>query len=142
MIRGFTLVELLVAITIVALMAAIGFPSLTRQMDRLAVNRAAVDLSATYQSARLWAVYHGSRVRIEFSETSLRGVAEGAADSLFLSVPGPARYGVRLTASRPTIRIGPTGIGLGGANTKLVLVRGAVAESLATSRLGRLRRYP
>jgi prepilin-type N-terminal cleavage/methylation domain-containing protein len=142
MIRGFTLVELLIAIIIVALMAAIGFPTLTRQMDRLAVNRAAIDLSATYQSARLWAVYHGSRVRSEFSEASLRGVAEGATDSVFLDVPGPARYRVRLTASRPSIRLGPTGLGLGAANTKLVLVRGEVAESLATSRLGRLRRYP
>jgi prepilin-type N-terminal cleavage/methylation domain-containing protein len=142
MIRGLTLLELLIAMILVGLVAALGFPSLARQIDRLSVRRAAVEVSATYRTARLWAVYHRSRVRIEFSASWLRGVAEGTADSVFLQVPGPARHGVRLTASRPAIRIGPTGIGWGAANTKIVLQRGAVAESLATSRLGRLRRYP
>jgi prepilin-type N-terminal cleavage/methylation domain-containing protein len=142
MIRGLTLLELLIAMVVAGLVAAIGFPSLARQIDRMAVRRAAVEVSTAYHSAKMWAVYHRSLVRVEFSGSLLRGVAEGAVDSVFLLLPGPARYGVQLKASRPSIRIGPTGIGWGAANTKIVLQRGSVAESLATSRLGRLRRYP
>jgi hypothetical protein len=37
------------------------------------------------------------------------------------------------------IRVGPNGIGWGAANTQLILRRGAAAESLTTSRLGRLK---
>ncbi len=55
--------------------------------------------------------------------------------------PGPARHGVTLTASRSVIRIYSNGMGLGAANTKLVVRRGAAAESLTTSRLGRLKRW-
>ncbi len=46
----------------------------------------------------------------------------------------------QLEVSRPTIRISVTGLGYGAANTKLVFRRGTVADSLATSRIGRIRR--
>ncbi|MFB3112362.1 MAG: hypothetical protein ACE10G_10045, partial [Gemmatimonadales bacterium] len=64
----------------------------------------------------------------------------GSSDSAFLVVSGPATYGDSLRVSRPVIRFQATGLGLGGANTQLVLRRGAAADSLATSRLGRIRR--
>jgi hypothetical protein len=48
---------------------------------------------------------------------------------------------VSFRASRPVIRLYPNGFGLGAANTKIVLERGAAAESLTTSRLGRLKRW-
>jgi hypothetical protein len=48
---------------------------------------------------------------------------------------------VGLDASRAVIRIDPTGLGYGAANSTIVLQRGAVAESLTTSRLGRLKRW-
>jgi hypothetical protein len=68
-------------------------------------------------------------------------VYEAALDSTFLVRPGPARHGVVLLASRAVIRLDPTGLGFGAANSTLVLRRGAVAESLTTSRLGRLKRW-
>jgi hypothetical protein len=46
-----------------------------------------------------------------------------------------------MRVSRPVIRLSPVGLGLGGSNTKVVLYRGAAAESLTTSRLGRLKRW-
>ncbi len=140
MARGFTLIEVLTVVVIIGILAAIGTPRAVKTLDRLAVGRAMNETIAFYRTARLAAVLNGRRVRIEFSPDDLRAVFEGSSDSTFLVASGPATHGVSLKVSRPVIRFQATGLGLGGANTKLVLRRGAAADSLATSRLGRIRR--
>ena len=137
---GVTLIELLTVVVIVGLLAALGTPSLKHLLDRIAVDRATNELTVFYNGARLAAVLRGSRVRIEFDVDSLLAVFEGAEDSTFLNAAGPAAIGVHLTASRRIIRIWPNGLGMGAANTKLVLTRGAAGDSLAISVLGRIRR--
>ncbi len=84
-------------------------------------------------------MYRSSRVRVEFDADSLRAVLEDGSDSVVLARAGPSRHRVTLAATRPVVRIHPNGLGWGGANTRIVLRRGAAAESLTTSRLGRLR---
>jgi prepilin-type N-terminal cleavage/methylation domain-containing protein len=138
--NGFTLIELLVVLLIVAVLAAVGAQSVGHVLDRIAVDRAVNELTAFYNGARLAAVLRGRRVRVEFSADSLVGVYEGANDSTFVNVAGPSAGGVALTVSRSVIRLRPDGIGLGAANTKLVVRRGEAADSLAISRLGRIRR--
>ena len=78
-------------------------------------------------------------MRIEFQPDTLVAVYDGVKDSAFLSRAGPDRDGVSLSMSRAVIRVLPTGIGSGGSNTTLVFRRGVYAESLTTSRLGRLK---
>jgi prepilin-type N-terminal cleavage/methylation domain-containing protein len=139
--RGVTLVELVVALVLVAAMSAMALPRLVGWLDWVAVDRATGEVASFYQTARYAAIYRDERVRLELGADSLRAVFEGVTDSVFLRRPGPARHAVRLTASRALIRIQPNGLGYGAANTKLVLRRGTVAESLTTSRLGRLKRW-
>jgi hypothetical protein len=79
-------------------------------------------------------------MKVSFNVDSLLAVAEGANDSIVWRIPGPAKYGVSLTASRAEIRLYPNGLGLGAANTKLIFSRGAAADSFTISRLGRLKR--
>jgi prepilin-type N-terminal cleavage/methylation domain-containing protein len=138
---GVTLIELAIVLAIAGLLAAVGVPRVSRWMDRLAVDRAGSEIAVFYARARLAAVFRSTRVRLEFSQDSLIAAYEGPADSAFLRWSGPARHGVSLEVTRPVIRIHPTGVGWGAANTKLVLTRGAAAESLTTSRLGRLKRW-
>jgi prepilin-type N-terminal cleavage/methylation domain-containing protein len=139
--RGVTLYELLAVVTLMGLVAAFGIPRLAGWLDRIATDRAARELASFYHRARLAAVFRSTRVRLEFSADSLRAVFEGVEDSTFIALPGPAQHGVTLRVSRPVIRIHPNGFGWGAANTKLVVRRGAAAESLTTSRLGRLKRW-
>lgn len=120
-------------------MVTVAAPRVGAWADRAAVRRAATELAAFYELVRLEAIYRASRVRVEFHADSLRAVLEDGSDCVVLARAGPSRHGVGFTASRSVIRIHPNGFGFGGANTTLVLRRGAVAESLATSRLGRLR---
>ena len=138
---GFSLVELVVVLAVAGVLLTLGLPSFTSWRDRRAVDRATHEVMAFYQSARFLAVARSRFVRVTFAGDSLRAVFQGVADSVAFDRPGPARHGVTLVASRTSIVIAPTGIGWGGANTKIVLRRGGTGDSLTTSRLGRLKRW-
>lgn len=137
--RGVTLPEIATVLAIIGVAVTASAPHVGAWRDRTAVRRAATELAAFYELARLEAIYRAARVRVEFGADSLRAVLEDGSDLIVLARAGPSRHGVGFSASRPVIRIHPNGLGAGGANTTLVLTRGAVAESLTTSRLGRLR---
>jgi prepilin-type N-terminal cleavage/methylation domain-containing protein len=139
--RGVTLVELVIAILILGVLASMAVPRLAAWSDRLAVLRAVEQVAGFHRRARLRAVLNSTRVGVAFSAESLTAVALGPPDSTILSEAGPARLGVSLTASRSSIRLYPNGLGVGAANTKIVLKKGEVAGSLTVSRLGRLKRW-
>jgi general secretion pathway protein H len=139
---GFTLPEMAAALAILAILAALALPRLAGWTDRRAVRQAASEVASFYGRARMAAVFSGRHVRVEFTADTLRARSREADDSTFLSLPGPARHGVALEASREAIDVAPNGLGWGAANTKILLWRGAASESLTTSRLGRLKRWP
>jgi prepilin-type N-terminal cleavage/methylation domain-containing protein len=137
--RGFTLIESVMVLTLAGVLLAILGPRLGKRLDRLAVTASVQEAAVFYGAARFGAIMRGSRVRIEFGADSLLAFYETDRDSLFLRRDGPVKNGVALSASRPVIWILPNGLGSGGANTKLVFRRGEAADSLTTSRLGRLK---
>jgi Tfp pilus assembly protein FimT len=139
--RGFTTIELMVILGIAGIVLVLALPRWSVVRDATAVRQATLEVSTFYNVARHSAVLRARRVRVEFGTDTLRAVYEAAADSTFLVQAGPARHGVSLSASRAAIRVDPTGMGYGAANTTLVLRRGAAVESLTTSRLGRLKRW-
>ncbi|MDH3455981.1 MAG: prepilin-type N-terminal cleavage/methylation domain-containing protein [Gemmatimonadota bacterium] len=139
--RGVTLLEVIIVITVVGIITALAVPRVATWTDQRAAARAARELVNFYSHARMSAIFRGSQVRLEFAPDTLRAAFEGVSDSVFLVRPGPKRHGVTLRASRSVIRIYPNGFGRGAANTKLVVRRGIAAESLTTSRLGRLKRW-
>jgi prepilin-type N-terminal cleavage/methylation domain-containing protein len=138
--RGFSLIEMVVVLGVTGTLLALAVPPLVRWRDGIAVRAASWDVISFYHTARYAAILRGTRVRLELGPDTLRAVYEGLADSTFLVRPGPSRRGVALTVTRPAIAIAPNGLGWGAANTTLVFRRGPVADTLTTSRLGRLRR--
>jgi len=139
--RGVTLLEVVTVLAVVGMVLVITAPRLASWKDRLAVERATGEIVSFYWQARTSAIFRGTRVRLAFGSDSLQASFEGVTDSVFLTRPGPSRHGVSLTVSRPVIRVYANGFGFGAANTKIVLRRGVAAESLTTSRLGRLKRW-
>lgn len=138
---GFTLFEVSLVLVVGALLSALAFPPVRRTLDQIATDRASGEVLMFYNEARLAAVSRSTAVEIAFSEDTLWATYRGVRDSLFRIVAGPARHGVRMEVSRSTIMVYPTGLGWGAANTKLVFRRGEAAESLTTSRLGRIKRW-
>ncbi|MGD2136002.1 MAG: prepilin-type N-terminal cleavage/methylation domain-containing protein, partial [Gemmatimonadales bacterium] len=82
--RGFTVVEMSVVIVLIGLLLALTLPTVSRWMDRLATERAVLELATFYNRARFAAIFRSTRVRLEFSADSLRAVYEGLTDSVFL----------------------------------------------------------
>jgi type II secretory pathway pseudopilin PulG len=140
-VRGFTLVDLLVVLLILAVVVSLGVPRLQPALDRIATDAAARDVTTALATARAAAVLQGSRARLRIAADSLRVDREGALGwEPYARWPGPAASGVGLQVSNPEIVFGPLGLGWGLANTRVELRRGSQIETITTSRLGRVRR--
>lgn len=144
--RGYTLVELLVALAVIALLAAIVVPGSARQADRTAVEHQATRILLAYRMA--WSAARAQQrlalLRITADSLAIRTVrTAGDADTLLASLsPGPAVAGVALLSPPSTFVFGPDGIGLGVANATHVLARGDAIRRVVVSRLGRVRVMP
>ena len=134
---GLTLVETLLACTVLGLMAAVAVPSVRHSVDRLAVQRAGAEFVRFYREARLVAVRRAAPVRVRLEPDSLVGTL---ADTVVLHGRGPRAFGVQLTVTRSELAFGPSGLAWGPANTRVTLRRGTAVDEYVTSRVGRLRR--
>lgn len=141
MTRGATLLEILVVTALVGLVAAIALPRLRGTRDRLVLARTVNEVRAFYHQGRLASILAGRRVRLDIAADSLVASYERpGGDSVFLRRPGPSRFGVTLQVSNPAIRFFAGGIAAGPGNSTLAFGLGAAADTLVSSRLGRLRR--
>jgi prepilin-type N-terminal cleavage/methylation domain-containing protein len=140
--RGFTLTELAVALTMVALLLVVGLPRLSGVLDWVAADRAAREVTTALAVARAAAVMRGTRTRVTIAADTLRiDRWEGADWRPYQRWPGPITEGVTLEVSNPEVVFGPTGMGWGASNTRVVLRRGSHTETITTSRLGRVKRW-
>ena len=140
--RGFSLTELAVSLTVAALLLAAGLPRLADVLDWVAADRAARDVTTALAVARAAAVMRGTRTRVTIAGDTLRiDRWEGAGWLAYQRWPGPITQGVTLEVSNPEVVFGPTGMGWGASNTRVVLRRGSHTETITTSRLGRVKRW-
>jgi type II secretion system protein H len=140
--RGFSLVELAVALAIVGLVMAVTLPRFGHLLDRVAVERAAAELTTALATTRHRAVLRATRTRLSMADDSLRiDEWEERAWARALRWPGPASHEVTLSTSNPTVIFDPLGLGWGLANTRVVLSRGSQSATITLSRLGRVKRW-
>lgn len=136
---GFTLLELVVVITIAAIVCALALPRLWGIVDHTAARGAATDIAAAFGEAREQAITRRQPVAVILDTTVGRVVVRARGTQLLERDVG-AGYGVRLWASRDSMAYDPRGLGFGAANLTVVVRRGRAAESVSVSRLGRVRR--
>ena len=135
---GFTLLELLVVLSIMAIMAGVSLPAMLGMRDRITVRLAAVDAARTLADARTVALTSSRRTAVRINQaTNTLTVVSGPDTIRTLRLN---EYGVQLRTTRDSIAFGPTGIGWGAATATLTLMRGGASTSLVVSRLGRIRR--
>ena len=136
---GHTLIELAMALALIAILLSIAAPRLGTLRDRAAVRSATTELAAILASARRSAMLRsGSAMVIIDEDRSTASVIVGA-DTLLARAVGD-ELGVRLSATRDSVLYGPTGRGWGASNTSIVVTRGRWADTLFVSRLGRVRK--
>lgn len=142
MAKGFSLVEVVIVLLIVAALAAVGLPQVGPFLDRIATDQAAREVTTALAVARHGAVLQGMRARLTIAADSLRIDRLEPADwTPWKRWPGPADLAVGIEVSNPVVVFGPTGMGWGVSNTKVVLRRGSQVETITVSRLGRVKRW-
>jgi len=140
--RGFSLAELAIVLAIVGLVTALALPGWGALLDRIAVERAASEVTTAIALARNAAVLRATRARLSIHADSL--TIDGWEDRTWVPVwrwPGPQRQAVSLDVSNETIMFGATGIGMGVSNTTVVLQRGSKTAKITMSRVGRVKRW-
>jgi prepilin-type N-terminal cleavage/methylation domain-containing protein len=135
---GVTLVELCLVLALVGILASIATRQITRYLDRAAVRAAVAEAATVVLRARDDAMAQRApvSVRIDTSTAALELSARGVV--LSRAALGHA-HGVALSATRDSLTYDVRGLGYGAANLTMVARRGAAAESLVVSRLGRVR---
>lgn len=134
---GHTMAEVVTVLALLGVLLAVVVPRGARVLDAAAV------LVARQEAARLVAVARGHAqatgvaTAVTIREAHATVVVHAGADTLARGSWGMA--GIRLDATRDSLAFAPDGLGAGAANLRLVLRRGAAADTLSISRLGRVR---
>lgn len=136
--RAHTLVELIVVCTFVALAAGVALPRGKYLLDGLRIRQAAHEVSGAVALTRVAAIRRGSVARLIVDRPAGSIRVESGGDTL-LHRPLRAMHYVQLHATRDTVTFGANGLGVGVANSTIVVSIGARAETVVVSRMGRAR---
>ncbi len=135
---GITLLDQLLAIGLLAVLFAVGAQQVGSLRDRLAVRAAGNAARDVLALAREHANASGVRTAVRVARSDAEIAVHVAADTITRVKLGRL-YGVTLDATRDSLAYQPSGLGYGAANLSIVLERGRVRDTIAVSRLGRVR---
>lgn len=143
MTRGATLLELLLALGILAILLALGAPAAMAARDTALVALHASRLAAAHTDTRSAARLAGARSELVVSPAGYRQRTwAGGAFAATWSRPGPAIDAVSLTGPGTPMTFDSRGFMLGAGNRTYTLSRGSASARIVISRLGRLRILP
>jgi len=135
---GFSLIEVMLVIALVALLLGIALPPLAGALDRIEVAAAATQIAAAHTRARMMAI-SGSRVLVLTVESATLSIHLRGSTSHLWSDGGPALSHVSLAGPARSFTFSPEGFSLGLSNASLHLSRGSATRTVIVSRLGRVR---
>lgn len=135
--RASTLVELVLTLAMMGIVAAIAIPNLQTIVDRMSVRAAAQDVVLGLWAARNVAAMRGDYARFVVDASTGRVQVVVGLDTVFARELTLKR-GVSVTVTRDSVTYAPTGMGYGAANTTIIVSRGRRADTVTTSRLGRV----
>ena len=136
--QGTTLVEQVIAMTVLGALAALAIVRIGTALDALAVHGAAREVKDTFAAAREYAVARGVRTAVQIDPASAQVSAFANTDTVTLRQLGTL-HGVTLNSSRDSMAYSPSGLGYGASNLRVIVQRRAAAETITVSRLGRVR---
>ena len=137
---GFTLMEMMTAISVVGILAAIGFPAFTRTLPGLRLTDAARQVATELQYTRIRAISQSTRYQLVFAPTSyLRQQWTGA---LWVNDAGAGNFALpagvtALANENPDFQ--PRGILTNAGMVTITLDNGAQQMFVCVTTIGRVR---
>ena len=104
--KGFTLIELMIAIAILALLSAIAIPSYTRYSDRTYRSEAMADLLECAQ-----ALERRASQTFDYLGAAVGGADDGALDPAVCTPESDTRYNITIVGGAATFALTATPIG-------------------------------
>ena len=135
--RANTLIELVFTLALLGIALAVAVPNVRTIADRLSVRAATQDVVLALWAARNVAAMRGENASFVVEAAAGRVRVLAGVDTV-LTRDLAGRRGVRVSVTRDSIAYAPTGLGVGAANTTIVIARGRRADTITTSRLGRV----
>lgn len=138
---GFTLVELMIVISMMSIVLAIAGPKITRTMTQANVRSANLEMSRRIAMARQAAIRRGRAATFMMNATHTKawvnvtrndGTTTLLADTLFLDV----KYGVTATATVDQIAYDPRGFASLAADQTFSVTKGSVTKSVCVTAAG------
>jgi prepilin-type N-terminal cleavage/methylation domain-containing protein len=136
---GFSLVEVILVLSVFAILIVIAVPRFTSYQDQMSVHAATMDVVSALGRARSVAFERSTRAAVTFDSLPPRLTVVSYSDTLDVR-PLDQLYGVRLATSRDSVTYAANAMGFGVSNARIIVSRGAAAETVTVSRLGRVRR--
>jgi Tfp pilus assembly protein FimT len=133
---GHTLLEVIAVCAIAGILAALAAPRVHATLDSMAVESAARDVVHALALGRLTALSNGS-ADVRFDSTA---VTVHAGNRVVYTRDLAQQHGVSMHANTAIVRYAATGLATGVGNGSVFLSRGASADTVVISRLGRVRR--
>lgn len=135
---GTTLPELLVVVALVALISGFVFAPFKRGFDRLKTRAAAREAMGAFYTARAAAIARAERTAVRLDERRSSVTVTAGRDTL-MTRPVGSEHGVSMSATRDSMAFFSDGLGVGGANLRVIFTRGAAADTVIASREGRVK---
>jgi Tfp pilus assembly protein FimT len=136
---GLVLLELLLAVSLAALITAIATPRLVALSDAAAVRDEALRVVAALDAARGASVRLGVVAALTLTDTNYRVSAVVGTDTVTVwQQPGPSRTNVALGGGGQPITFGPDGLAMGVANRTITIAKGNMIRRVVMSKYGRL----
>jgi prepilin-type N-terminal cleavage/methylation domain-containing protein len=139
--RGFTLPELLSVMGMLGVLASIVTPPLGRVLDQAAVREGVDRFAALYATTRQLAMSRGALARLELAGGRRAATLSVQRDAHAWDTVAAYTLGsADLSCSTCTLVFNPIGVGYGTSNSRVVFSRRSAADTVTTSRTGRLKR--
>lgn len=132
--------EVVILLAVLAITAGVAIPRAARALDAIAVHAAIDAVASACALARSAAVMRVSLAYVTVDSAARRVRVTVGQDTLLDHPLDDGGRRLAIQATRPTIAYGPMGMGYGAANTTVIARQGAAADTLVTSRLGRVRK--
>ncbi|HVO35556.1 MAG TPA: hypothetical protein VMT21_08340 [Gemmatimonadales bacterium] len=128
-------------VAIMGVVASVVMPPLGRTLDRAAVEEGVQRFAAAHATTRELAIARGALARLELDRAAHTVAVSVQRTAKAWDTVATYRLGTaQISCTNPVMVFNPIGLGYGASNTRVIFSRGAAADTVTTSRTGRLRR--